>query len=87
MSSIHGHEVLNMMIDSGESFSTASLIAAIEQRFGADARFHTCSQQDLTAAQLVDFLASRGKSFLAITVLTLIAVKSANINRHSIIAI
>lgn len=61
MSSIHGHEVLNMMIDSGESFSTASLIAAIEQRFGADARFHTCSQQDLTAAQLVDFLASRGK--------------------------
>ncbi|TBL96700.1 YecH family metal-binding protein [Hafnia paralvei] len=61
MSSIHGHEVLNMMIDSGESFSTASLITAIEQRFGADARFHTCSQQDLTAAQLVDFLASRGK--------------------------
>ena len=61
MSSIHGHEVLNMMIDSGESFSTASLITAIEQRFGADARFHTCSQQDLPAAQLVDFLASRGK--------------------------
>lgn len=61
MSSIHGHEVLNMMIDSGESFSTASLITAIEQRFGANARFHTCSQQDLTAAQLVDFLASRGK--------------------------
>lgn len=61
MPSIHGHEVLNMMIDSGESFSTASLITAIEQRFGADARFHTCSQQDLTAAQLVDFLASRGK--------------------------
>ena len=61
MSSIHGHEVLNMMIDSGESSSTASLITAIEQRFGADARFHTCSQQDLTAAQLVDFLASRGK--------------------------
>lgn len=61
MSSIHGHEVLNMMIDSGESFSTASLITAIEQRFGAEARFHTCSQQDLTAAQLVDFLASRGK--------------------------
>lgn len=61
MSSIHGHEVLNMMIDSGESFSTASLITAIEQHFGADARFHTCSLQDLTAAQLVDFLASRGK--------------------------
>ena len=61
MSSIHGHEVLNMMIESGEQFSTESLVATIEQRFGADARFHTCSQQDLTAAQLVEFLASRGK--------------------------
>ena len=61
MSSIHGHEVLNMMIDSGESFSTASRFTAIVPRVGAAARFDNCSQQDLTAAQLVDFLASRGK--------------------------
>ncbi|MDX5626448.1 MULTISPECIES: YecH family metal-binding protein [unclassified Brenneria] len=61
MSSIHGHEVLQMMIDSGESFTTEQLIAAIEKRFGSAARFHTCSATDMTAAALVQFLADRGK--------------------------
>ncbi|MEC5318514.1 YecH family metal-binding protein [Brenneria populi subsp. brevivirga] len=61
MSSIHGHEVLQMMIDSGESFTTEQLIATIEKRFGDDARFHTCSAADMTAAELVGFLAERGK--------------------------
>ncbi|PWC17395.1 YecH family metal-binding protein [Brenneria corticis] len=61
MSSIHGHEVLQMMIASGESFTTEQLIAAIDSRFGSDARFHTCSAADLTAAKLVQFLAERGK--------------------------
>ncbi|WP_159564737.1 YecH family metal-binding protein [Budvicia diplopodorum] len=61
MSSIHGHEVLEMMIASEQPYTTASLIEAITQRFGTDARFHTCSVQDLTAAALVDFLAVKGK--------------------------
>ncbi|MBK5144884.1 YecH family protein [Budviciaceae bacterium BWR-B9] len=61
MSSVHGHQVLEMMIASEHPYSTASLIEAINQRFGTDARFHTCSKQDLTAAELVDFLASKGK--------------------------
>lgn len=42
MESIHGHEVLNMMIESGEQYSNASLEAAITARFGEQARFHTC---------------------------------------------
>lgn len=61
MASIHGHEVLNMMLESGERYSEKSLEAAICSRFGNDARFHTCSAEDMTAAQLVAFLASRGK--------------------------
>ncbi|AWH89841.1 YecH family metal-binding protein [Limnobaculum parvum] len=61
MSSVHGHQVLEMMIASEQPYTTASLIEAIIQRFGADARFHTCSKQDLTAAELVEFLASKGK--------------------------
>ncbi|QTF08003.1 YecH family protein [Brenneria izadpanahii] len=61
MSSIHGHEVLQMMVDAGGSFTTEQLIAAIEKRFGHDARFHTCSASDMTAAALVQFLADRGK--------------------------
>ncbi|WP_347254514.1 YecH family metal-binding protein [Leminorella grimontii] len=61
MSSIHGHQVLEMMIASNEAYSTESLIAAIDARFGQEARFHTCSKQDLTAAELVGFLAQKGK--------------------------
>ena len=51
MESIHGHEVLNMMIESGEQYSNASLEAAITARFGERARFHTCSAQGMTAAE------------------------------------
>lgn len=35
MDSIHGHEVLNMMIESGEQYTHTSLEAAIKARFGA----------------------------------------------------
>ena len=61
MASIHGHEVLTRMIESGEQYSEESLIAAITARFGDEARFHTCSAADMTAAELVAFLAARGK--------------------------
>lgn len=61
MASIYGHEVLNMMLESGERYSEKSLEAAICKRFGGDARFHTCSAEDMTAGELVAFLASRGK--------------------------
>jgi probable metal-binding protein len=61
MESIHGHEVLNMMIESGEQYSNASLEAAITARFGKQARFHTCSAEGMTAAELVAFLAAKGK--------------------------
>lgn len=50
-----------MMIESGEQYSEESLIAAITARFGDEARFHTCSAADMTAAELVAFLAARGK--------------------------
>ena len=61
MSSIHGHEVLQMMLASGESWTVASLEVAIRRRFGEEARFHTCSAENLSAAQLVAFLEKKGK--------------------------
>jgi probable metal-binding protein len=36
-------------------------VAAINARFGEEARFHTCSAADLSAAELVAFLAAKGK--------------------------
>ncbi|MGK9175478.1 YecH family protein [Yokenella regensburgei] len=61
MTSVHGHEVLNMMLDSVEPYTEKSLVAAILARFGNEARFYTCSASDMTAAELVAFLALRGK--------------------------
>lgn len=61
MKSIHGHDVLTMMIDSGERYSPASLEAAIIARFGEQARFHTCSAENMTAGELVGFLQRKGK--------------------------
>ena len=61
MSSIHGHEVLQMMLASEEPWTLSSLEAAIHRRFGAEARFHTCSAENLSAAELVAFLEKKGK--------------------------
>ena len=61
MTSIHGHEVLNMMLDSDTGYSEKSLEQAIIAKFGEQARFHTCSAQGMTAMELVIFLAERGK--------------------------
>ena len=39
----------------------SSLKQAIDERFGAEARFHTCSASEMDADALIDFLARRGK--------------------------
>lgn len=59
--SIHGHEVLHFMLENPAGFTRESLEAAIIARFGADARFHTCSAEEMTAAQLIDLLEKKGK--------------------------
>lgn len=59
--SIHGHEVLHLILESPAAFTKASLEAAIHRQFGPEARFHTCSAEGMTARELIDFLESRGK--------------------------
>ncbi|HCH51730.1 MAG TPA: DUF2492 domain-containing protein [Proteus sp.] len=61
MSSIHGHEVLHFILSSETAFTKESLIEAIHQQFGNDSLFHTCSAENMTASQLVDFLERKGK--------------------------
>jgi probable metal-binding protein len=58
---IHGHEVMQMMLASGVTYTRHSLREAILERFGSEARFFTCSAEHLTADGLIDFLAGRGK--------------------------
>lgn len=52
---------MHFMLERGGSFTKQSLREAVEQRFGVEARFHTCSAENMTAAQLIDFLEAKGK--------------------------
>lgn len=63
MQSVHGHDVLNMMLEADTPWQRETLILAIQRRFGEDTRFHTCSQSGLSAAELVDFLEKKGSLF------------------------
>jgi len=58
---VHGHEVINMMLASGVSYSRETLIEAITGQFGPETRFYTCSASGMTAGELIDFLAVREK--------------------------
>jgi probable metal-binding protein len=58
---IHGHEVLKMLSESDEVFTRESLIADMKEKFGADAKFCTCSFGDMPPEKMVDFFLSRGK--------------------------
>ena len=61
MNSIHGHEVMHMMLESDKPFTEATLVQTIKDQFGDDTKFHTCSAQDMSAEQLVALLKSKGK--------------------------
>ena len=50
-----------MMLASGKPYTKDSLQADILARFGGEARFHTCSADNLTAAELIELLDGRGK--------------------------
>lgn len=58
---IHGHEVIEMIVCSGKAYTRETLRADIVGRFGAAARFYTCSAEDMTADELIAFLEARGK--------------------------
>jgi len=61
MKRIHGHEVMEMMLASGSAYTKTSLARDIVRAFGKDARFYTCSADNMTASELVAFLEAKGK--------------------------
>ena len=61
--SIHGHEVMRKMIESGDTYTQDTLRAAIDRWFGETARFHTCSTENMTTDELISFLAERRKFY------------------------
>lgn len=61
MTDIHAHEVMHMMLEKGGVFSRESLACAIEERFGENARFCSCSAAGMDVPAVIKFLESRGK--------------------------
>jgi probable metal-binding protein len=61
MKQIHGHEVIQMMLQSGKAYTRASLLTDLVATFGPDSRFFTCSAQNLTPEGIIDFLQVKGK--------------------------
>ncbi|QSX34869.1 YecH family protein [Shewanella avicenniae] len=59
--SIHGHEVLEMLLAQPQGVTKGELKAQMLQKFGTEARYHTCSAADMDADALIEFLAARGK--------------------------
>ncbi len=58
---IHGHEVMEMMATDGKTYTKETLREAMATKFGSDARFFTCSAENMTADELIVFLEMRGK--------------------------
>jgi probable metal-binding protein len=61
MEQIHGHEVMQMMLQSGKLYTRASLLNDIVAQFGPDSRFYACSAENLTPEGIIDFLEAKGK--------------------------
>jgi len=61
MNRIHGHEVMHMMVNSGQAYSRESLKSAIIDNFGEETRFFTCSADNMNAEELILFLEMKGK--------------------------
>ncbi len=58
---IHGHAIIHMVHDAPRPFTRDGLRAEVLRRFGAEARFCTCSSSDMSFDELLVFLLLRGK--------------------------
>ncbi len=59
--SVHGHEILRLLLETPEPLTQAELRGIAAREFGADARYHTCSAAEMTLDDLIVFLMGRGK--------------------------
>jgi len=63
MNSIHGHLLLEMLLDGHKDYTRESLKLDIERRFGSEAMFHACAAKNLNFEGMLNYLFQRGKIF------------------------
>ena len=59
--SVHGHALLNYLIDQGGPVNLETLRKWAQEAHGLQARYHTCSAHDLTFEGILGFLQERTK--------------------------
>lgn len=59
--SIHGHDVIDMILSADPQLTRVELAAEVSRRFGPDARFHACSSAAMVLDELIAFLLDRQK--------------------------
>ena len=59
--SVHGHEIMRMIDRAEPPLTRETLQREVDRRFGAGVRFHACADQNMTLADLLEFLGARGK--------------------------
>ena len=58
---IHGGEVKRLILASDKSHTRESLVKEINDQFGEETRFCSCSAEDMTADALISFFEANGK--------------------------
>ncbi len=61
MESNHGHKLLNLVKNLEQPVSRQELLSLMDNEFGKDASFHTCSAENLKAAQILALFLEKGK--------------------------
>lgn len=59
--SIHGHQVMELMLELGKAVTKERLKQHMHEQFGATAHYHTCSASEMNADELILFLEKKGK--------------------------
>lgn len=61
MEQIHGHDVIQALKSWPVNSSKADLIALVESKFGNESQFYNCSNDSMSAEQLLSFFEGKGK--------------------------
>lgn len=80
--SVHGHDVMALMVAQANPVLKPELIAQIIQTFGEATRYHTCSAENLTAEELISLLLNKGKITESAQGLSLVAGRQCHHSHH-----
>jgi probable metal-binding protein len=59
--SVHGHQVMQLMLTHGSALTKQELKTLMHTNFGVDTCYHTCSAAEMDAEMLIEFLEGKGK--------------------------